>query len=142
MSIGTIVGAVRWSLLCRRLGYLVCAAFCESGRGGVLGHHVTLCVNLKKRVKPGRGTPLHRQHRGRGACFLYCTVWALIGLAVGVFTRVLPFRLPLPLMRIAIGALLLWPTFGFAPVISTGTLHGAGLFRRCCLRMAGRRADR
>ena len=30
----------------------------------------------------------------------------------GVVTRVLPFQVPLPLMQIAIGALLAWPTFG------------------------------
>ncbi|ELZ8931591.1 Na+/H+ antiporter [Cronobacter dublinensis] len=30
----------------------------------------------------------------------------------GVVTRMLPFQIPLPLMQIAIGALLAWPTFG------------------------------
>lgn len=30
----------------------------------------------------------------------------------GVVTRILPFQIPLPLMQIAIGALLAWPTFG------------------------------
>ncbi|CCJ73295.1 Putative Na(+)/H(+) exchanger protein, CPA1 family precursor [Cronobacter condimenti 1330] len=30
----------------------------------------------------------------------------------GVATRMLPFQIPLPLMQIAIGALLAWPTFG------------------------------
>lgn len=30
----------------------------------------------------------------------------------GVVTRLLPFQVPLPLMQIAIGALLAWPTFG------------------------------
>lgn len=30
----------------------------------------------------------------------------------GVVTRLLPFQMPLPLMQIAIGALLAWPTFG------------------------------
>ncbi|EOW6719868.1 Na+/H+ antiporter [Cronobacter dublinensis] len=30
----------------------------------------------------------------------------------GVMTRMLPFQIPLPLMQIAIGALLAWPTFG------------------------------
>ncbi|MBK4714840.1 MULTISPECIES: Na+/H+ antiporter [Tenebrionibacter/Tenebrionicola group] len=30
----------------------------------------------------------------------------------GVITRILPFQIPLPLMQIAIGALLAWPTFG------------------------------
>ena len=30
----------------------------------------------------------------------------------GVVTRVMPFQIPLPLMQIAIGALLAWPTFG------------------------------
>lgn len=30
----------------------------------------------------------------------------------GVVTRILPFRVPLPLMQIVIGALLAWPTFG------------------------------
>ncbi len=32
--------------------------------------------------------------------------------SLSVFTRVLPFQLPLPLMQIAVGALLAWPTFG------------------------------
>lgn len=30
----------------------------------------------------------------------------------GVVTRMLPFQIPLPLMQIAIGALLAWPHFG------------------------------
>lgn len=44
--------------------------------------------------------------------FFTILIMTLVVSLSGVFTRVLPFQLPLPLMQIAIGALLAWPTFG------------------------------
>lgn len=44
--------------------------------------------------------------------FFTILIMTLVVSLSGVFTRVLPFQLPLPLMQIAVGALLAWPTFG------------------------------
>ena len=44
--------------------------------------------------------------------FFTILIMTLVVSLSGVITRVLPFQLPLPLMQIAIGALLAWPTFG------------------------------
>jgi len=44
--------------------------------------------------------------------FFTILIMTLVVSLSGVVTRVLPFQLPLPLMQIAIGALLAWPTFG------------------------------
>ncbi len=38
-----------------------------------------------------------------------CPGWSLVSCP---FRSVMPFQIPLPLMQIAIGALLAWPTFG------------------------------
>ncbi len=44
--------------------------------------------------------------------FFTILIMTLVVSLSGVVTRVLPFQVPLPLMQIAIGALLAWPTFG------------------------------
>ncbi|WP_165460763.1 Na+/H+ antiporter [Atlantibacter sp.] len=44
--------------------------------------------------------------------FFTILIMTLVVSLSGVATRVLPFQIPLPLMQIAIGALLAWPTFG------------------------------
>ncbi|MDF7679316.1 Na+/H+ antiporter [Enterobacteriaceae bacterium ESL0689] len=44
--------------------------------------------------------------------FFTILIMTLVVSLSGVATRVLPFQVPLPLMQIAIGALLAWPTFG------------------------------
>ncbi|TGD49541.1 Na+/H+ antiporter, partial [Salmonella enterica subsp. enterica serovar Poona] len=44
--------------------------------------------------------------------FFTILIMTLVVSLSGVFTRVLPFQLPLPLMQIAIGALLAWATLG------------------------------
>lgn len=44
--------------------------------------------------------------------FFTILILTLVVSLSGVVTRVLPFQVPLPLMQIAIGALLAWPTFG------------------------------
>lgn len=51
-------------------------------------------------------------NRERMEIFFTILIMTLVVSLSGVFTRVLPFQLPLPLMQIAIGALLAWPTFG------------------------------
>ena len=44
--------------------------------------------------------------------FFTILIMTLVVSLSGVVTRVMPFQIPLPLMQIAIGALLAWPTFG------------------------------
>ena len=44
--------------------------------------------------------------------FFTILIMTLVVSLSGVVTRVLPFQVPLPLIQIAIGALLAWPTFG------------------------------
>lgn len=44
--------------------------------------------------------------------FFTILIMTLVVSLSGVVTRVLPFQIPLPLMQIAIGALLAWPRFG------------------------------
>ncbi|EHK9801057.1 Na+/H+ antiporter [Escherichia coli] len=44
--------------------------------------------------------------------FFTILIMTLVVSLSGVATRVMPFQIPLPLMQIAIGALLAWPTFG------------------------------
>ena len=44
--------------------------------------------------------------------FFTILIMTLVVSLSGVVTRVLPFQVPLPLMQIAIGAMLAWPTFG------------------------------
>ena len=44
--------------------------------------------------------------------FFTILIMTLVVSLAGVATRVLPFQIPLPLMQIAIGALLAWPRFG------------------------------
>lgn len=60
--------------------------------------------------------------------FFTILIMTLVVSLSGVVTRVLPFRVPLPLMQIAIGALLAWPTFGlhveFDPELS-GVIYPA-----------------
>lgn len=51
-------------------------------------------------------------NRERMEIFFTILIMTLVVSLSGVFTRVLPFQLPLPLMQIAVGALLAWPTFG------------------------------
>lgn len=70
--------------------------------------------------------------------FFTILIMTLVVSLSGVFTRVLPFQLPLPLMQIAIGALLAWPTFGLH-VEFDPELFWCCSSRRCSLPMAGRR---
>lgn len=70
--------------------------------------------------------------------FFTILIMTLVVSLSGVFTRVLPFQLPLPLMQIAIGALLAWPTFGLH-VEFDPELFWFCSSRRCSLPMAGRR---
>lgn len=42
--------------------------------------------------------------------FFTILIMTLVVSLSGVVTRVMPFQIPLPLMQIAIGALLAWPT--------------------------------
>jgi CPA1 family monovalent cation:H+ antiporter len=44
--------------------------------------------------------------------FFTILIMTLVVSLSGVVTRVMPFQIPLPLMQIAIGALLAFPTFG------------------------------
>jgi len=44
--------------------------------------------------------------------FFTILIMTLVVSLSGVITRILPFQIPLPLMQIAIGALLAWPQFG------------------------------
>lgn len=44
--------------------------------------------------------------------FFTILIMTLVVSLSGVVTRMLPFQIPLPLMQIAIGAILAWPTFG------------------------------
>ncbi|VEC01487.1 Sodium, potassium, lithium and rubidium/H(+) antiporter [Cedecea lapagei] len=44
--------------------------------------------------------------------FFTILIMTLVVSLSGVVTRMLPFQIPLPLMQIAIGALLAWPNFG------------------------------
>ncbi len=44
--------------------------------------------------------------------FFTILIMTLVVSLSGVVTRVMPFQIPLPLMQIAIGALLAWSTFG------------------------------
>ncbi len=51
-------------------------------------------------------------NRERMEIFFTILIMTLVVSLSGVVTRVMPFQIPLPLMQIAIGALLAWPTFG------------------------------
>ncbi|MCZ0791820.1 cation:proton antiporter, partial [Dickeya solani] len=44
--------------------------------------------------------------------FFTILIMTLIVSLSGVVTRILPFQIPLPLMQIALGAMLAWPQFG------------------------------
>jgi CPA1 family monovalent cation:H+ antiporter len=52
------------------------------------------------------------QSKERMEIFFTILIMTLVVSLSGVVTRVLPFQIPLPLMQIAIGALLAWPRFG------------------------------
>lgn len=60
-------------------------------------------------------------NRERMEIFFTILIMTLVVSLSGVFTRVLPFQLPLPLMQIAIGAADVWFACGIRP----GTLPGA-----------------
>ncbi|MFR4092720.1 MAG: hypothetical protein ACLT2V_02175, partial [Escherichia coli] len=66
--------------------------------------------------------------------FFTILIMTLVVSLSGVVTRVLPFQVPLPLMQIAIGALLAWPTFGlhveFDPELFLYYLSLAAIRRR------------
>ena len=70
--------------------------------------------------------------------FFTILIMTLVVSLSGVVTRVLPFQVPLPLIQIAIGALLAWPTFGLH-VEFDPELFLFCSSRRCYLPMAGRR---
>ena len=70
--------------------------------------------------------------------FFTILIMTLVVSLSGVVTRVMPFQIPLPLMQIAIGALLAWPTFGLH-VEFDPELFLVLLSRRCCSLMAGKR---
>ncbi|CBA34059.1 Uncharacterized Na(+)/H(+) exchanger yjcE [Cronobacter turicensis z3032] len=53
-----------------------------------------------------------RSRSDRMEIFFTILIMTLMVSLSGVVTRMLPFQIPLPLMQIAIGALLAWPTFG------------------------------
>ncbi|VFS27181.1 permease yjcD [Enterobacter cancerogenus] len=63
------------------------------------------------RLKGTTPFEVHKQHSKQGTHgnLLHNTHHDPGGFVIGVVTRVLPFQLPLPLMQIAIGALLAWP---------------------------------
>ncbi len=44
--------------------------------------------------------------------FFTILILILVVSVSGVITKVIPFRIPLPLIQIVIGALLAWPQFG------------------------------
>ncbi len=66
--------------------------------------------------------------------FFTILIMTLVVSLSGVVTRVLPFQVPLPLMQIAIGALLAWPTFGlhveFDPELFLVLVYPAAAIRR------------
>ena len=70
--------------------------------------------------------------------FFTILIMTLVVSLSGVVTRVLPFQVPLPLMQIAIGALLAWPTFGLH-VEFDPELFLVLLSRRCYSPTAGKR---
>ncbi len=145
LNIGTVVIAVALVAFMLAAGLSSSAFILKNGRRWspvfiFRTHHVTFCVNLKK-VKPRHDAFLHHKNianRERMEIFFTILIMTLVVSLSGVFTRVLPFQLPLPLMQIAVGALLAWPTFGLH-VEFDPELFRCCLFRRCCLRMAGRR---
>ncbi len=119
LNIGTVVIAVALVAFMPAAGLSSSAFILKNGRRWspvfiFRTHHVTFCVNLKK-VKPRHDAFLHHKNianRERMEIFFTILIMTLVVSLSGVFTRVLPFQLPLPLMQIAIGALLAWPTFG------------------------------
>ncbi len=70
--------------------------------------------------------------------FFTILIMTLVVSLSGVVTRVLPFQVPLPLMQIAIGALLAWPTFGLH-VEFDPELFLVLFIRRCYSPTAGKR---
>lgn len=70
--------------------------------------------------------------------FFTILIMTLVVSLSGVATRMLPFQIPLPLMQIAIGALLAWPHFGLH-VDFNPELFLVLFIRRCYLLMAGKR---
>ncbi len=119
LNIGTVVIAVALVAFMLAAGLSSSAFILKNGRRWspvfiFRTHHVTFCVNLKK-VKPRHDAFLHHKNianRERMEIFFTILIMTLVVSLSGVFTRVLPFQLPLPLMQIAVGALLAWPTFG------------------------------
>ncbi len=119
LNIGTVVIAVALVAFMPAAGLSSSAFILKNGRRWppvfiFRTHHVTFCVNLKK-VKPRHDASLHHKNianRERMEIFFTILIMTLVVSLSGVFTRVLPFQLPLPLMQIAVGALLAWPTFG------------------------------
>ncbi len=74
--------------------------------------------------------------------FFTILIMTLVVSLSGVVTRVLPFQVPLPLMQIAIGALLALADLWFCTSSSTLNSSSFCLFRRCYLPMAGKTPTR
>ncbi|MCW7027317.1 hypothetical protein NYV43_04820 [Escherichia coli] len=77
-------------------------------------HCVSFCDILKNENSGITSFSDHKNiaNRERMEIFFTILIMTLVVSLSGVVTRVMPFQIPLPLMQIAIGALLAWPTFG------------------------------